>query len=160
MFKVRKPSFSGQNTENGSKTVFWSRECKQGCIGIFIHYTFNLKHMTNVNFEGQIEPLSYSPIIFTFSLLNDFKFQSFFGFGPSADIEIVLDGQESRKTAEIKTEDGKKERHFLYYDGETVAGKVCGKRNSYFYFYSWPDYAHELATKKLSLSCSEDLCFI
>lgn len=52
------------------------------------------------------------------------KFQSFFGFGPSADIDIVLDGQESRKTAEIKTEDGKKERHFLYYDGETVAGKV------------------------------------
>ncbi|XP_022344835.1 vacuolar protein sorting-associated protein 26B-like isoform X2 [Crassostrea virginica] len=49
---------------------------------------------------------------------------SFFGFGPSADIDIVLDGQESRKTAEIKTEDGKKERHFLYYDGETVAGKV------------------------------------
>jgi vacuolar protein sorting-associated protein 26 len=35
-----------------------------------------------------------------------------------------LDGQESRKTAEIKTEDGKKERHYLYYDGETVSGKV------------------------------------
>eukprot|EP00105_Crassostrea_gigas_P035902 XP_019920050.1 PREDICTED: vacuolar protein sorting-associated protein 26B isoform X2 [Crassostrea gigas] len=49
---------------------------------------------------------------------------SFFGFGPSADIEIVLDGQDSRKTAEIKTEDGKKEKHLLYYDGETVAGKV------------------------------------
>jgi hypothetical protein len=27
--------------------------------------------------------------------------------------------------AEIKSEDGKKERHFLYYDGETVSGKVC-----------------------------------
>ncbi|KAK3101297.1 hypothetical protein FSP39_002484 [Pinctada imbricata] len=49
---------------------------------------------------------------------------SFFGFGQSADISIVLDGQDSRKTAEIKTEDGKKERHFLYYDGETVSGKV------------------------------------
>ncbi|XP_060074512.1 vacuolar protein sorting-associated protein 26B-like [Ylistrum balloti] len=49
---------------------------------------------------------------------------SFFGFGQSADIDIVLDGQESRKTAEIKTEDGKKERHYLYYDGETVSGKV------------------------------------
>jgi len=50
--------------------------------------------------------------------------QSFFGFGQSADIDIVLDGQETRKTAEIKTEDGKKERHYLYFDGETVSGKV------------------------------------
>ena len=39
-------------------------------------------------------------------------------------MDIVLDGQETRKTAEVKTEDGKKERHYLYYDGETVAGKV------------------------------------
>jgi vacuolar protein sorting-associated protein 26 len=51
--------------------------------------------------------------------------QSFFGFGQSADIEIILDGTENRKMAEIKSEDGKKERHFLYYDGETVSGKVC-----------------------------------
>jgi len=51
-------------------------------------------------------------------------FQSFFGFGPSAEVDIVLDGQDSRKTAEIKTEDGKKERHYLYYDGESVSGKV------------------------------------
>ncbi|KAB7507310.1 Vacuolar protein sorting-associated protein 26B-like [Armadillidium nasatum] len=31
---------------------------------------------------------------------------------------------ENRKMAEIKTEDGKKERYFLYYDGESVSGKV------------------------------------
>lgn len=31
---------------------------------------------------------------------------------------------ESRKLADIKTEEGKKERHLLYYDGETVSGKV------------------------------------
>jgi len=56
-------------------------------------------------------------------LLNSFT-QSFFGFGQSADIEITLDGAETRKTADIKSEDGKKERHLLYYDGETVSGKV------------------------------------
>lgn len=39
-------------------------------------------------------------------------------------MDIVLDGQDTRKTAEIKTEDGKKERHYLYFDGETVSGKV------------------------------------
>lgn len=55
-----------------------------------------------------------------------FKFQNFFGFGPSAEVDIVLDGQDTRKTAEIKTEDGKKERHLLYYDGEHVSGKVRG----------------------------------
>lgn len=53
-----------------------------------------------------------------------FMFQSFFGFGQSADIEIVLDGTDNRPLAEIKTEDGKKERHLLYYDGESVTGKV------------------------------------
>ncbi|VEN61828.1 unnamed protein product [Callosobruchus maculatus] len=49
---------------------------------------------------------------------------SFFGFGQSAEIDVYLDGQETRKTAEVKTEDGKKERLLLYYDGETVSGKV------------------------------------
>ncbi|CAH1129691.1 unnamed protein product [Ceutorhynchus assimilis] len=49
---------------------------------------------------------------------------SFFGFGQSAEIDVYLDGQETRKTAEVKTEDGKKERLLLYYDGETVIGKV------------------------------------
>lgn len=29
--------------------------------------------------------------------------------------------------AEMKTEDGKKERYFLYYDGESVSGKVSSK---------------------------------
>ncbi|XP_047495479.1 vacuolar protein sorting-associated protein 26B-like [Penaeus chinensis] len=49
---------------------------------------------------------------------------SFFGFGQSADIEIQLDGSDTRKMAEMKTEDGKKERYYLYYDGESVSGKV------------------------------------
>lgn len=56
--------------------------------------------------------------------LRGFALQNFFGFGPSAEVDIVLDGQDTRKTAEIKTEDGKKERHLLYYDGEHVSGKV------------------------------------
>ena len=53
--------------------------------------------------------------------------QSFFGlgFGQNVDIDIVLDGQETRKTAEIRAEDGRKERHYLYLDGETISGKVC-----------------------------------
>lgn len=49
---------------------------------------------------------------------------SFFGFGQSAEIDIVLEGQDTRKTAQIKTEDGRKETHYLYFDGETVTGKV------------------------------------
>ncbi|XP_049805796.1 vacuolar protein sorting-associated protein 26B-like [Schistocerca nitens] len=49
---------------------------------------------------------------------------SFFGFGQSAELDIVLDGTENRKMADIKSEDGKKERHYLFYDGETVSGKV------------------------------------
>lgn len=49
---------------------------------------------------------------------------NFLGFGQSADIDIVFDGSDTRKWAEIKTEEGKKEKHLLYYDGETVSGKV------------------------------------
>ena len=50
--------------------------------------------------------------------------QSFFGFGQTTDVEIQLDGQETRKTVEVKLDDGRKERHYLYLDGETVSGKV------------------------------------
>ncbi|KAJ6641009.1 Vacuolar protein sorting-associated protein 26 [Pseudolycoriella hygida] len=49
---------------------------------------------------------------------------NYFGFGQSADVDIVFDGAENRKLAEVKTEDNKKEKYLLYYDGETVAGKV------------------------------------
>uniref|UniRef100_A0A8C2IRG4 Uncharacterized protein n=1 Tax=Cyprinus carpio TaxID=7962 RepID=A0A8C2IRG4_CYPCA len=49
---------------------------------------------------------------------------SFFGFGQSAEIDIVLNDAETRKKAEHKTEDGKKDKYFLFYDGETVSGKV------------------------------------
>lgn len=47
-----------------------------------------------------------------------------FGFGQSAEIDIVLNDAESRKKAEQKSEDGKKDSYFLFYDGETVSGKV------------------------------------
>ncbi|KFB48702.1 AGAP006139-PA-like protein [Anopheles sinensis] len=50
--------------------------------------------------------------------------QNFLRFGQSADIDIIFDGAENRQQAEIKTEDGKKDKYLLYYDGETVGGKV------------------------------------
>lgn len=52
--------------------------------------------------------------------------QSFLGnlFGPICEIDVVLNDAESRKTAEIKTEDNKIEKHYLFYDGESVSGKV------------------------------------
>ncbi|XP_043226755.1 vacuolar protein sorting-associated protein 26B-like [Amphibalanus amphitrite] len=49
---------------------------------------------------------------------------SFFGFGQSAEIDIVLDGAETRKMAELKSEEGKRERYYLFFDGETISGKV------------------------------------
>lgn len=49
---------------------------------------------------------------------------SFFGFGQTAEVDIVLNDAETRKKAEHKTEDGKKDKYFLFYDGETVSGKV------------------------------------
>jgi len=51
---------------------------------------------------------------------------SFFGinFGGGAEIDIILDDADNRKMAEIKDENGRKERFFLFYDGESVSGKV------------------------------------
>lgn len=49
---------------------------------------------------------------------------NFLGFGQSAEIDIVFDGADKKKTAEVKQEDGKVEKMLLYYDGETVSGKV------------------------------------
>lgn len=49
---------------------------------------------------------------------------SFFSFGQSAEVDVVLNDAETRKKAEHKTEDGKKDKYFLFYDGETVSGKV------------------------------------
>ncbi|XP_005390151.1 PREDICTED: vacuolar protein sorting-associated protein 26A isoform X1 [Chinchilla lanigera] len=52
--------------------------------------------------------------------------ESFLGgfFGPICEIDIVLNDGETRKMAEMKTEDGKVEKHYLFYDGESVSGKV------------------------------------
>lgn len=51
---------------------------------------------------------------------------SFFGlsFGGGAEVDIILDDADTRKMAEIKDENGRKERFYLFYDGESVTGKV------------------------------------
>lgn len=46
------------------------------------------------------------------------------------EIDVVLNDAETRKTAELKTEDGKVEKHYLFYDGESVSGKVRHKKDS------------------------------
>uniref|UniRef100_A0A3Q0RDN8 VPS26, retromer complex component A n=1 Tax=Amphilophus citrinellus TaxID=61819 RepID=A0A3Q0RDN8_AMPCI len=45
-------------------------------------------------------------------------------FGPVCEIDVLLNDAENRRTAELKTEDGKVEKHYLFYDGESVSGKV------------------------------------
>jgi len=49
---------------------------------------------------------------------------SFFGLGQSADITIDLEDVEKRKRVDVKNEEGKKEKLLLYFDGESVSGKV------------------------------------
>lgn len=39
-------------------------------------------------------------------------------------MEIQLAGIDKRKKVDVKNEEGKKEKLPLYYDGETVSGKV------------------------------------
>lgn len=66
------------------------------------------------------------PDLYPMIIYISFLFQSFLGgfFGPVCEIDVILNDAETRKTAEIKTEDGKVEKHYLFYDGESVSGKV------------------------------------
>uniref|UniRef100_A0A8C5VTI5 Uncharacterized protein n=1 Tax=Microcebus murinus TaxID=30608 RepID=A0A8C5VTI5_MICMU len=41
-------------------------------------------------------------------------------FGPIREIDIGLNDRETRKMEEMKTEDGKVEKHYLFYDRESV----------------------------------------
>ena len=68
-------------------------------------------------------------------LISNCVSQSFFGlnFGQNADIDIILDNQDERKMGEIKDENGRKERFPLFYDGESVTGKVSYRKK---YIYS------------------------
>ncbi|UYV69249.1 VPS26B [Cordylochernes scorpioides] len=52
-------------------------------------------------------------------------FQNFLGFGTQADIDIFLDDQETRRRVEVKNEAGIKRKDFLFYDGESITGKVA-----------------------------------
>lgn len=54
------------------------------------------------------------------------SFKSFFGFGQSAEISIQLADADKRKQVEIKNEEDLREKYYLFYDGETVAGTVSG----------------------------------
>ncbi|CAL8134558.1 unnamed protein product [Orchesella dallaii] len=49
---------------------------------------------------------------------------SFFGFGAGPEIELILDGEDTRNKVEVKNEDGKIEACPLYFDGETISGQV------------------------------------
>jgi len=47
-----------------------------------------------------------------------------FFFGSGAEIEIILDGAEKRKTVEHRVSDSRTQNLFVYYDGENVSGAV------------------------------------
>ncbi|CCQ25652.1 Vacuolar protein sorting-associated protein 26 [Caenorhabditis elegans] len=47
-----------------------------------------------------------------------------FGFGQSAEIQIRLSNEDTRKIVKARGDDGNMHDHFLYYDGESVTGTV------------------------------------
>ncbi|XP_046718740.1 vacuolar protein sorting-associated protein 26B [Silurus meridionalis] len=49
---------------------------------------------------------------------------SFFGFGQSADIEILLNDGATRRKPELELEESKREKCSIFYDGGTVSGTV------------------------------------
>ncbi|KAG0212557.1 Vacuolar protein sorting-associated protein 26B [Mortierella sp. NVP41] len=47
-----------------------------------------------------------------------------FGFSAPVDIQVALNGEEERKMVEVKVDKDRREKFPLYFDGETVAGKI------------------------------------
>lgn len=50
--------------------------------------------------------------------------QNLFGLSAPVEIDIRFNGQEQRKLIEAKVDKDRKEKFPLYFDGETVSGKV------------------------------------
>lgn len=50
--------------------------------------------------------------------------QSLFSFSAPVDIDIRFNGEEQRKLVEVKVDRDRREKFPLYFDGETVAGRV------------------------------------
>lgn len=50
--------------------------------------------------------------------------ESLFGLNIGAEIQIVLKDEESRKTIETKVDKNNRKTYPLYFDGESVSGKV------------------------------------
>ena len=77
--------------------------------------------------NGRFQTLSFLAIPFLASLTSaacQLFFQSLFGFGQSTDIFIDLENSDKRKQVEVRNEEGRKEKLLLFYDGETISGKV------------------------------------
>ncbi|KAG0276452.1 Vacuolar protein sorting-associated protein 26B [Linnemannia gamsii] len=47
-----------------------------------------------------------------------------FGFSAPVDIQVAFNGEEERKMVEVKVDKDRREKFPLYFDGETVAGKI------------------------------------
>ncbi|KAK3842018.1 MAG: putative PEP8-vacuolar protein sorting/targeting protein [Linnemannia gamsii] len=47
-----------------------------------------------------------------------------FGFSAPVDIQVVFKGEEERKMVEVKVDKDRREKFPLYFDGESVAGKI------------------------------------
>lgn len=90
---------------------------------LFFRLKLGLNLLTDRGPHDKINDKSFLSFFFFF-FLNSSVIMSFFSFGQSAEIDVVLSDAETRKKAEHKSEDGKKDKYFLFYDGETVSGKV------------------------------------
>jgi len=49
---------------------------------------------------------------------------NFFGFGQSADVVVTFADSAQRRKVDVKQLDGSKVKQYLYFDGETVSGKI------------------------------------
>ncbi|KAJ3120801.1 Vacuolar protein sorting-associated protein 26B [Nowakowskiella sp. JEL0407] len=89
-----------------------------------------------------------------------------FGLGSSADIEVVFAGEDLRKLIEVKVDKDKRAKFPLYFDGDSVAGKVLirvrdGKKIEHqgikIEFVGHIDLYHDRGTHQEFLSLSQEL---
>ena len=85
--------------------------------------------------------------------------QSFFGFGQSAEVFIKLNETDSRKKVEVKGEGDQKHKLSVYYDGESITGEVCLLRRGALDEHGVLHTAVALAPLALAILMLTDFCF-
>ena len=98
-------------------------------FGFALLSSYALRHSCPPNFHHPSTFLPSQPPLFSSSTLSSSRslvMASWLTFSQPVDVDIRLEGEQDRKTVEVKMDKDRKENCPIYFDGEGVVGQVSG----------------------------------